>query len=152
MTAIQGLFETHLTTTDLARSVRFYRDVVGLRLAHTAHARSAVFFWIGPGRDAMLGLWSTGSGPQRLQLHAAFRVSLDEVLSAPQQLAAAGVTPLDFDGNPANEPVVVAWMPAASVFFRDPDGHLLEFLAMLPDEPQPERGVVPWTAWSGRRR
>jgi hypothetical protein len=34
-------------------------------------------------------------------------------------------------------------MPAASVFFHDPDGHLLEYLAMLPHQPRPEAGVVP---------
>jgi lactoylglutathione lyase len=34
-----------------------------------------------------------------------------------------------------------------SVFFRDPDGHLLEYIAMLPDAPRPEDGVVPWHAW-----
>ena len=29
----RGLFETHLTVTDLSRAVTFYRDVVGLPLA-----------------------------------------------------------------------------------------------------------------------
>jgi catechol 2,3-dioxygenase-like lactoylglutathione lyase family enzyme len=30
---IRGLFETHLTVSDLPRSIAFYRDVVGLQLA-----------------------------------------------------------------------------------------------------------------------
>jgi lactoylglutathione lyase len=38
-------------------------------------------------------------------------------------------------------------MPAASVFFRDPDGHLLEYVAMLADVPRPEIGVVPYSEW-----
>ena len=147
MIAIENLFETHLTTTDLARSIQFYKDVIGLRLAHVTSTRGAAFFWIGPGKKAMLGVWSTGSGPQHLQLHTAFQVRLAEVLAAPQVLAAAGITPLDFDGVATSEPVVLAWMPAASVFFRDPDGHLLEFIAMLPDEPAAERGVVRWSDW-----
>jgi len=42
---------------------------------------------------------------------------------------------------------VIAWMPALSVFFRDHDGHLLEYIAMLPDTPRPDDGVVPWHAW-----
>jgi lactoylglutathione lyase len=50
----------------------------------------------------------------------------------------AGVEPLDFHGQPTNEPSVIGWMPAASVFFNDPDGHLLEYLAMPPHEPRPE--------------
>jgi lactoylglutathione lyase len=148
MIAVQDLFETHVTTADLARSVQFYKDVIGLRLAHVTSTRGAAFFWIGPGKKAMLGVWLTVSGPQRMQLHTAFQVSLADVVAAPQVLAAAGISPLDFDGETTDEPVVLAWMPAASVFFRDPDGHLLEFIAMLPDEPDADRGVVRWSAWA----
>jgi GNAT superfamily N-acetyltransferase len=38
-------------------------------------------------------------------------------------------------------------MPAAAVYFRDPDGHLVEYLAMLPDLPRVERGIVSWSEW-----
>ena len=31
---IRGLFETHLTVSDIQRSIRFYCDIVGLRLAY----------------------------------------------------------------------------------------------------------------------
>jgi GNAT superfamily N-acetyltransferase len=44
---------------------------------------------------------------------------------------------------------VVGWMPAAAVYFRDPDGHLIEYLAMLDAAPQPDRGIVPWSEWAG---
>jgi lactoylglutathione lyase len=148
MTAAQDLFEVHLTVADLDIATEFYRDVVGLELAHVVPARQAAFFWIGAGRTAMLGLWAGGAGPQRMALHTAFRASLADVLAAPRALRSAGVTPLDFDGRPTEEPVVIAWLPAASVFFRDPDGHLLEYIAILPDAPQPERGVVRWHDWS----
>jgi lactoylglutathione lyase len=110
-------------------------------------ARQVAFFWVGSAGDAMLGLWGVGCGPQKMALHTAFRASLADVLTAPRALRSAGVTPPDFDGQPADEPVVVAWMPAASVFFRDPDGHLLEYIAMLPQEPRPELGIVPWHEW-----
>jgi hypothetical protein len=56
----------------------------------------------------------------------------------------------DFDGRPTEEPVVLAWMPAASLYFHDPDGNLLEFLAVLEDAAKPERGVVPWSQWTRR--
>jgi lactoylglutathione lyase len=82
-----------------------------------------------------------------MALHTAFRASLEDVIAAPRVLRSAGITPLDFDGHPTVQPVVFAWMPAASVFFHDPDGHLLEYIAMLPHEPRPEDGVVPWHAW-----
>ena len=61
-----GLFETHLTVSDLQRSIRFYRDIVGLQLAYEESERNAAFFWIGDptysSRRSMLGLWSVGSG------------------------------------------------------------------------------------------
>jgi lactoylglutathione lyase len=147
MILAQDLFEAHLTVSDMDRSVKFYRDVVGLQPAHVLPAGQAAFFWIGAAGNAMLGLWLAGLGPQRMTMHIAFRVSAAEVVAAPEILKSAGVTPLDFDGQPTDEPVVIAWMPAVSVFFRDPDGHLLEYIAMLPDAPRPEDGVVPWHAW-----
>jgi lactoylglutathione lyase len=36
-------------------------------------------------------------------------------------------------------------MPAAVVYFRDPDGHQLDYLAMLGAKPRPELGIVPWS-------
>ena len=146
MIPAESLFEAHLTVADLDRSVAFYRDVVGLSLAHVVPMRAA-FFWIGGPGHAMLGVWAAGSGPQQTRLHVAFRASLDHVLAAPRVLQSAGIAPLDFDGQPTDSPVVIAWMPAASVFFRDPDGHLLEYIAMLPDTPRPVLGVVPWRMW-----
>jgi lactoylglutathione lyase len=74
-------------------------------------------------------------------------VPLDDVLTACERLRDLGVTPLSFFGEPTREPSVIGWMPAAAVYFRDPDGHQLEYLAMLDDEPDPDRGIVPWSAW-----
>jgi lactoylglutathione lyase len=148
MITIDDLFEAHLAVADLERSVRFYRDVLGLRLAGTFPERQVAFFWLGARGNAMLGLWSAGTGPQRMTLHIAFRASLENVLAAPHALQSAGVTPLDFDGHPASEPVVLAWMPAAAVYFFDPDGHLLEFLAMLPEDPRPGLGILRWSEWT----
>jgi lactoylglutathione lyase len=151
MIPIRDLFETHLTTSDLTRSVAFYRDVLGLPLAMLLPERHVAFFWIGAPGKAMLGVWETGTAPQRMSLHTAFTVDLEAMLEAPAKLQAAGVTPLDFYSKPAREPVVLAWMPAASLYFHDPDGNLLEFLCMLPDQPRPEAGVVKWTEWQRLR-
>lgn len=150
MLPIRGLFETHLTVSDLNRAVTFYRDVLQLPLAAVIPERQVAFFWIGGRGQAMLGLWETGTGPQRMSLHMAFATDLASVLRAPEALAARGVTPLDLDCNPAAEPVVLAWMPAVAVYFRDPDGNLLEFLSMLEEEPAPSLGVVPWSEWCRR--
>jgi lactoylglutathione lyase len=142
---VRGLFETHLTVGDLDRSVAFYRDTVGLPLALELPERGAAFHWIGqPGR-AMLGLWSIGSAPMGMRLHIAFDMALSDVLAAPDRLKAQGVQPLSFFGEPTDEPSVIGWMPAAAVYFLDPDGHMLEYIAMLDGPAKPELGIVPWS-------
>jgi lactoylglutathione lyase len=101
---VRGLFETHLTVTDLQRSVAFYRDVVGLQVALEVPERGAVFHWIGNAGQAMLGLWSIGSAPMNMQLHIAFDMALTDVLAAPEHLLARDIQPLSFFGEPASEP------------------------------------------------
>jgi lactoylglutathione lyase len=98
----------------------------------------------------MLGLWAAGSAPQKTTTHVAFVASRDDVVAAPRALQSAGITPVDFDGRPTDEPVVLAWMPAASIYFHDPDGHLLEYIAMLPEDPRPDRGILRWHEWVQR--
>jgi lactoylglutathione lyase len=147
--AVRGLFETHLTVADLGRSVEFYRDLVGLEVALELPERGAAFLWIGAPGEAMLGLWSLGSAPMALSLHVAFRVSLEDVMNACESLRSRGVTPLSFFATETSEPSVIGWMPAAAVYLRDPDGHLLEYLAMLDEPPAPDRGIVPWSEWTG---
>ena len=63
MPEVAGLFEAHLTVSDLDRSTAFYRDVVGLPIALELPERGAAFFWVGAPGEAMLGLWSLGSAP-----------------------------------------------------------------------------------------
>ena len=46
---------------------------------------------------------------------------------------------------------MIGWMPAATQYFRDPDGHLLEYLAMLDEKPRADLGIVPWSEWTGNR-
>jgi lactoylglutathione lyase len=146
-TPVRALFETHLTVRDVEQSVAFYRDVVGLPLALDLPERNAAFMWVGgPGRS-MLGLWGIGSSVNSMTLHIAFDVALDDVLAAPERLRVQGVVPLSFFGQETDEPDVLAWMPAAAVYFQDPDGHLLEYLAILDTAPRPEAGIVPYSEW-----
>ena len=147
---VRALFESHVTVSDLPRSLEFYREVVGLSVAFETPERGAAFLWIGgPGRS-MLGLWSLGGAPMGMILHVAFEVSLEDLLEAPRRLADQGVAPLSFFGDETGEPSVIGWMPAAAVYFRDPDGHLLEYLTMLDEEPRPDLGIVSWSEL-GRR-
>jgi lactoylglutathione lyase len=143
--SVRGLFETHLTVADLPRSLAFYREVVGLPVALEVPERGAAFHWIGQPGHAMLGLWSIGSAPMSMQLHIAFGMSLPDVLAAPERLRSHGIQPLSFFGEPADEPSVIGWMPAAAIYFHDPDRHQLEYLAMLDSPARPELGIVPWS-------
>jgi lactoylglutathione lyase len=148
---INGLFETQLTVSNLQRSIGFYRDKLGFQLALKISDRNAAFFWIGDSHRSMLGLWSIGSAPLGLTLHVAFDVNLDDLLSAPMRLRAQGISPLSFFGEETDEPSVIGWMPAAAIYFRDPDGHLIEFLTMLDMEPDADLGIVTWSNWIGSR-
>ncbi len=148
---IRGLFETHLTVRDLERAVEFYRDRLGLTLAASFPDRRVAFFWLGAPGQGMLGLWQ-GADILTMRLHFAMSAALADVVAAPARLRAAGITPRAFGGEPTDEPSVLAWMPAAAVYFHDPEGHSLELINMLPDAPRPELGVVPWSAWQGLNR
>ncbi len=152
---IKGLFETHLTVSDIRRSMNFYQNVVGLKLAYELQERNSAFFWIGNDsskKRSMLGLWSIGSAPVGMNLHLAFEVSIKDLLKSPKVLELHGVNALSFFGQKTIEPDVIGWMPAAAVYFRDPDGHLLEYLSMLNETPKPEIGIVNWSEWIAKQK
>lgn len=152
MPRIHGLYESHLTVADLARSIAFYRDVVGLELARTFAERRIAFFWVDDRKTGMLGLWETGSGPLKMRLHIAFSMSREGVLASHAALKAQGVAPLGFIGQGVDEPEVIGWMPALSQYFADPDGHSIEFIAILDEEPDPDFGVKAYSSWLARSR
>ena len=62
-------------------------------------------------------------------------------------VTARGVTPLSFFGEETGEPSVIGWMPAAAVYFKDLDGHSLEYLAMLDEPAWPDAGITTWSRW-----
>src|SRR5262249_31412412 len=107
--AVSGLFETHLTVSNLDRSIAFYRDVVGLPVALEMPEGGAGFQGIGAPGEAMLGLWSSGSAPMNMQLHVAFASPLHDVLAACERLRGRGVTPLSFFATETDEPSVIGW-------------------------------------------
>ena len=150
MPKLLGLYETHLTVADLKTSVDFYRDVVGLEPAASFEERKVAFLWVDDRKTGMLGLWETGTGPLKMRLHIAFRMTIDSVLQAPAILKAKGVEPLGFGGEPTTEPVVFGWMPALSIYFKDPDGHSIEFIGILDDAPDRSFGIRPFSEWRER--
>ena len=81
----------------------------------------------------MIGLWgpSTTYGAEFHRTHVAFAVTLSELLAAGERLRRSGVTCRDFGGKETDEPSVIGWMPSAQLYFRDCDGHSVEFIALL---------------------
>jgi len=152
--SIRSIFEVHLSVADRRRSVRFFQDVLNFELAADFEQRDISFLWMGPRGSRMLGLWGSACPDppiSRGHSHFAMELPLEEVKRSIDTLRAKGVTPRDFDNNPTTEPVVLAWMPAASVYFDDPDGHSLEFISMLNDSPQPQLGILRLSEWESKR-
>jgi lactoylglutathione lyase len=148
------LYETHIPVADTRISEAFYRDVVGLPLAHREPKRDIVFLWTDEKLRGMLGLWGAATGFGRVngepvKSHFAFAVSLDGLHAAVTRLAACGIETTQFGGEVSREPSVIGWMPSAQIYFSDPDGHSLEFIALLPDAPDPAF-VGPLSAWNAR--
>jgi hypothetical protein len=72
------------------------------------------------------------------RLADAFNVPLAELLAAGERLNAAGIQTQNFAGEKTTEPSVIGWMPSAQLYFRDRDGHSLEFITLLDESPEPE--------------
>lgn len=144
---IKGLYETHLFVEDLQRSIAFYRDVLGLELCYQQPERSVAFFWVGDPKEFMLGLWEKPKEEVQTR-HFAFRCDVDDVLNkSVTYLKERGLKPYNFLRDDAGQPMVFSWMPAVAIYFNDPDGHQLEFIAILPGEGRPELGVLSWDEW-----
>jgi catechol 2,3-dioxygenase-like lactoylglutathione lyase family enzyme len=124
---LDGILETALYTDDMARARSFYEGVLGLdpifsdnRLtAYCVAGRDVLLlFRRGAARETATMPGGTipghdGAGP----LHMAFAIGKDELARWEEHLAARGV------------PVEGAtdWSRGGrSIYFRDPDGHLLE--------------------------
>jgi hypothetical protein len=43
--------------------------------------------------------------------------------------------------------MVFAWMPSIAIYFKDPDEHILEFIAVLDGEGKPEMGIITYEEW-----
>ncbi|HZG74919.1 MAG TPA: VOC family protein [Paenibacillus sp.] len=146
----QGIFETHLPVADLERSADFYENVLGLTLAFD-DPRGIRFYWVGTPRESMLGLWKTEPGRVERR-HFAFRTTSEELPGVIATLRGRGVRLYDFHGNETDVPFVFGWVPAEAIYFDDPDGHWLEFLAVIPGRPMPELGVATKEAWLSASR
>ncbi len=144
---IKGLYETHLYVEHLETSIDFYANVLGLEQCHSEAERRVAFFWIGKPKEAMLGLWEKPKAEIDIR-HFAFRCDVEDVLNKSEAyLKARNLQPYNFLKDGTTRPMVFAWMPAIAIYFNDPDGHILEFIAILDGEGRPELGVISYEEW-----
>ena len=127
MPKIEGVLETALYVDDMARSVSFFRDVLGLepmleteRLTAFDAGRQTVLlvFLRGASTEDMASergvvAGHDGSGP----LHMAFAVSAESYDEWERHLRASGVKIRSEMSWPRG---------GRSLYFEDPDGHVLE--------------------------
>ena len=143
---ITGLFETHIDVANLERSMAFYEDVLGLELGVKEEGRRLAFYWIGGWGRSALGLWEKPA-EQITSRHFAVEIALADMNRAVDDLRSKGLPTTNFFDQATDVPSVFGWIPAVSIYFRDPDGHELEYIAKLPGEPKPELGVIAWDEW-----
>lgn len=138
---IHNLYETHLQVKDLQVSIEFYKKL-GLELSLVINERKVAFFYIGKERQ-LLGIWEVPIGTEVSKRHFAFGTSISDLVHAIEWLKAREIEPKSSFGKAPTEPIVHTWMPAAAVYFDDPDGNELEFIAWLDGEPK-DVGYVPY--------
>ena len=145
------LYETHLPVANTEKSAQFYQEFVRLEFAYRDPGRDIIFLWVGTERRSMLGLWGPATlyGKDGHPRHFAIAVSLPELLEAGARLNRLGIATSNFAGEETAEPSVIGWMPSAQLYFRDPDQHSLEFIALL-DDPPDASFIGPLSAWRKR--
>jgi lactoylglutathione lyase len=118
MLPILGVYEVAIRVKELSRAEAFYRDVLGLDEGLRDERRNWLFLRAG-GQAGMIVLQADPDDwpPQ----HFAFSVSDDDIDDAAAFLRRRDVE--------VRGPVFHEWMPARSIYFKDPDGHDLELCA-----------------------
>jgi catechol 2,3-dioxygenase-like lactoylglutathione lyase family enzyme len=119
----RGLSELILVVKSVARSVEFYRDVVGL-LPDKLGNPTFAWFWAGPpGTAQRIGITekplSFGAAHVKGPHHFAFGTERDRI---PQLKAALEAKGLEVEG-----PIEFKFWNALSIYFSDPDGNRVEF-------------------------
>jgi len=144
---IKGLYETHVFVENLERSIDFYQNKLGLEFCHYEKQRRIAFFWIGLSKQYMLGLWEKPKN-ELAPRHFAFRCEAADILQhSAGYLKERGLKPYNFLKDGTDRPMVFAWMPAIAIYFDDPDGNVLEFIAILKGAARPEKGVLSYEEW-----
>ena len=101
----------------------------------------------------MFGLWdpTTTYGRDFHRSHFAIAISLPELIAAgPRLETLESRARISMAGEPPNL-LVIGWMPSAQIYFRDPDGHSLEYITLLDGPPEPDF-IGPLSEWREKIR
>lgn len=125
-----GMHEMVLEVRDLAASVRFYEDIIGLQvITRWEEERKAV--WFDMGDTVALGLWlpETGganaiaNGRGGSHVHFALRIPRGSIDAVQARLGELGFPPERFDFDDGNR----------SLYVDDPDGNCVELMDAVVD-------------------
>lgn len=120
---ISGVGQIHISVDDLDRSIRFYRDVLGLELLFRVEGQSMAFFDCGGVR---LYLGRPEAGGVRSSPLLYYRV--EDLPAACARIEAAGVEVSELPHLVHRDDQVELWMAG----LRDPDGHPLCLMTERP--------------------
>lgn len=161
---IRGVNHIALVSSDMARTVHFYRDVLGMPLVKTIDMPGGgqhfffdmgnddclAFFWFPGAQPAEPGVSNAPALPDRGDItsahgsmnHLAFDVPLEHFEEYRQRLIDAGVeVSMILDHDDSEWQVAREFHPGVfvrSFYFRDPDGILLEFASWTRAMGRPE--------------
>ncbi|MFS0654643.1 VOC family protein [Bacillus sp. 179-C3.3 HS] len=147
---IKGLYEAHLPVSNLEKSIEFYKKL-GLEKAY--EQEKLVFFWIEKG-CSWLGLWETDQvkTPYHPSLrHIAFQIDRENLQSVKEWLAERDIdVSTSFGFPPEKQPLVLPNNPQAhaAIYFKDPDGNLIEFIAPLRLDVEEEFKMMTLEEWN----
>jgi catechol 2,3-dioxygenase-like lactoylglutathione lyase family enzyme len=152
--AFQGVHHLALVCRDMARTVNFYTNVLGMPLVKTIELPAGMgqhfffdcgggnclaFFWFPGAPDGVPGISSPAARPDKGDLtsavgsmnHVAFTVAPEKIDEYRDRLLAAGVDCTEVANHDESEfgisETVHPGVFVRSVYFQDPDGILLEF-------------------------
>ena len=139
MLTVQRIDHVVLTCRDVAATIRFYTEVLGMKVVTFGNGRKALSF----GRQKFnlhpVGQTAEGGGERVAAIAARPMPGSADLCLIVAESAAAVVAHLAACGIPVEEGPVVrtgALGPIESVYVRDPDGNLIE-LARYVDETAP---------------
>ena len=170
---LSGINHLALVCKDMARTVDFYTNVLGMPLVKTIDLPMGMgqhfffdcgggdcvaFFWFPDAPEAQPGVASAAVLPGKGDLatahgsmnHVAFNVPVDKFEEYCEKLKAAGVEISDISNHDDSEWTVAKEMHDGvyirSVYFFDPDGILLEFACWTRPLGEDDIKVAPKTA------